>query len=144
MMAIVRHWGKFLITLMITIIVVLFYSFLMMTYFQDQVSGNFESDICEDYVACFLNSINFGLRLGGGISDPFYLQPDPEKYGYWGRFFIDITFFFIVKMVLLNLIAGIIIDTFSELRDELNEREKDAKTVCFICGLTKWQVEKKG
>jgi inositol 1,4,5-triphosphate receptor type 1 len=47
-------------------------------------------------------------------------------------------------MVFLNLIAGIIIDTFGELRDELNDRDKDAKTVCFICGLTKWQVEKKG
>jgi|266.fasta.fasta_contig_21_6118322_length_611_multi_3_in_0_out_0_1 inositol 1,4,5-triphosphate receptor type 1 len=47
-------------------------------------------------------------------------------------------------MVFLNLIAGIIIDTFGELRDELNMRDKDSKTVCFICGLTKWQVEKKG
>lgn len=46
MMAIVRHWGKFLITLLITIIVVLFYSFLMMTYFSGQVSGNFEANIC--------------------------------------------------------------------------------------------------
>ena len=67
-----------------------------------------------------MNSINFGLRFGGGISDPFYLSADPNKDGFWGRFFIDVTFFFIVKMVLLNLIAGIIIDTFSQLRDELN------------------------
>lgn len=102
------------------------------------MNEDFESDLCKDYVGCFLNSINFGLRLGGGISDPFFLQADPNVQGYWGRFFIDVTFFFIVKMVFLNLIAGIIIDTFSELRDELNTREKDSKTVCFICGLTKW------
>lgn len=129
---------------MITIIVVLFYSFLMMTYYKNQISESFDKNTCQDYVGCFLNSINFGLRLGGGISDPFFLQADPNQEGYWGRFLIDISFFFIVKMVFLNLIAGIIIDTFGELRDELNMRDKDSKTVCFICGLTKWQVEKKG
>jgi hypothetical protein len=73
MMSIVRHWGKFLITLMITIIVVLFYSFLMMTYYKNQISESFDKNTCQDYVGCFLNSINFGLRLGGGISDPFFL-----------------------------------------------------------------------
>lgn len=41
-------------------------------------------------------------------------------------------------MVLLNLISGIIIDTFGELRDEMNERSIDKNTICFICGLTKW------
>jgi hypothetical protein len=35
MMSIVRHWSKFLVTLMITIIVVLFYSFLMMSYYSN-------------------------------------------------------------------------------------------------------------
>ena len=33
MMSIVRHWGKFMITLLITIIVILFYSFLIMSHF---------------------------------------------------------------------------------------------------------------
>lgn len=41
-------------------------------------------------------------------------------------------------MVFLNLIAGIIIDTFGDMRDEMNMRDKDAKTICFICGLSKW------
>lgn len=57
--------------------------------------------------------MNFGLRFGGGISDAYFLLPDPKAEFYWGRFFLDITFFFLVKMVFLNLISGIIIDTFS-------------------------------
>lgn len=100
--------------------------------------------MCADYVSCFLNSINVGLRLGGGLGDAFTLQADPNSDVYWGRFFVDVTFFVIVRLIFLNLIAGIIIDTFSDLRDELTNRDQDARTVCFICGLTKWQIEKKG
>lgn len=59
------------------------------------------------------------MKLGGGISDPLVLVADPNTGEFWGRFFFDISFFFIVKMFLLNVIAGIIIDAFSELRDEL-------------------------
>ena len=132
-------------TLLITIFVILFYSFLMMSYFNGQINDNdYDATTCEDYVGCFLNSVNFGLRLGGGIADPFNLMGDPNLGIFWGRFLVDITFFFIVKMVFLNLIAGIIIDTFGEMRDRMDEREKDAESVCFICGLSKWQVEKKG
>ena len=60
------------------------------------------------------------MKLGGGISDPLVLSANPNGGIFWGRFFFDISFFFIVKMVLLNVIAGIIIDAFNELRDELN------------------------
>lgn len=34
------------------------------------------------------------------------------------RFFYDITFFIIVSTIGLNVVFGIIVDTFSELRDE--------------------------
>ena len=34
------------------------------------------------------------------------------------RFFFDITFFIIVTTIGLNIVFGIIVDTFSELRDE--------------------------
>ena len=42
---------------------------------------------------------------------------DLLKFLYW--FFTDISFFIIIKLVALSLIAGIIIDAFSEMRDEL-------------------------
>ena len=34
------------------------------------------------------------------------------------RFFYDVTFFIIVTTIGLNIVFGIIVDTFSELRDE--------------------------
>ena len=38
------------------------------------------------------------------------------------RFFFDVTFFIIVTTIGLNIVFGIIVDTFSELRDEKVKR----------------------
>ena len=46
----------------------------------------------------------------------------------------------IVKMAFLNIIFGIIIDTFADLRDKRNTMEEDMKNVCYICGIERGQV----
>jgi len=37
------------------------------------------------------------------------------------RFFYDLTFFIIISVIWMNVIFGIIIDTFAELREDKNE-----------------------
>ena len=44
-------------------------------------------------------------------------------------------FFFVVIIIVLNLIFGVIIDTFADLRTEKNNKEEIIKNTCFICGL---------
>ncbi len=51
-------------------------------------------------------------------------------------------FFVIVVVIMLNMVFGIIIDTFRELRKETTETEYDISNVCFICGVEKDQLEK--
>ena len=43
-------------------------------------------------------------------------------------------FFFIVIIIVLNLIFGVIIDTFADLRAEKQQKEDILKNSCFICG----------
>ena len=45
-------------------------------------------------------------------------------------------------MIFLNIVSGIIIDTFSTLRDELTERNYDRKNICHICGMNRFSVQK--
>ena len=45
---------------------------------------------------------------------------DNNKYA--ERFFYDLTFFILIVIIWLNLIFGIIIDTFGTLREEKNLR----------------------
>jgi hypothetical protein len=42
-----------------------------------------------------------------------------------------------IRFVLLNVVRGITVDTFSELRELKIERLRDTKETCFICGIDK-------
>lgn len=69
-----------------------------------------------------------------------------ESYGavnrgkFFVRFVYDVTCFIIINIMLLNIIFGIIIDTFAVLRDEKNTIEDDKKNVCFVCSVHRQAV----
>ena len=69
------------------------------------------------------------------------MYQDPNDY--WKRFAFDLTFFFIVSIILLNLIFGIIIDAFADMRDSRNAIESEVKERCFICGMNRFEFETK-
>ena len=46
-------------------------------------------------------------------------------------------FFVLIVLVLGNVFLGIIVDTFSQLRDENYNKEYDKKNICFICQLNR-------
>ena len=39
---------------------------------------------------------------------------------------------------MINIVSGIIIDTFGSLREEENAKTSDIQDICFICGLEKY------
>lgn len=49
------------------------------------------------------------------------------------RVVYDLLFYFVVIIIVLNLIFGVIIDTFADLRSEKQKKEEVLKTTCFIC-----------
>lgn len=51
------------------------------------------------------------------------------------RVIYDMLFFFVVIIIVLNLIFGVIIDTFADLRNEKQQKEDILKNTCFICGM---------
>jgi hypothetical protein len=54
-----------------------------------------------------------------------------------GQWIFNFTFDLAIRFVLLNVIRGITVDTFSELRIAKILRLKDTLETCFICGLHK-------
>lgn len=56
------------------------------------------------------------------------------------RVIYDLLFFFMVIIIVLNLIFGVIIDTFADLRSEKQKKEEILKTTCFICGNDACQI----
>ena len=73
------------------------------------------------------------MRLGLPYGSPQnYVNFTIETY----RVINDIMFF-VVTMLILNILKGITIDTFVGLRKELEERLDDTSEKCFICGIDK-------
>lgn len=64
--------------------------------------------------------------------------PCPQESLFPARVVYDLLFFFIVIIIVLNLIFGVIIDTFADLRSEKQKKEEILKTTCFICGEAAW------
>lgn len=81
--------------------------------------------MCSNYAHCFLTMMGFGLRSGGGIGEKtFYPYYQVDKTDYIVRFINDFSFFALVSTIYLNILFGILIDSFSELREQKDKISK--------------------
>jgi hypothetical protein len=70
-------------------------------------------------------------------------SPHTNPRLYWGRYFFDFTFFVIFNVLFLQIIFGIILDTFGELRDERTALIKEIEGKCFVCSLMRNEIDSK-
>ncbi|XP_060537009.1 inositol 1,4,5-trisphosphate receptor isoform X3 [Cylas formicarius] len=97
---------------------------------------------CDSLRMCIVTTLNQGLRNGGGIGD-ILRAPSSEEPLFVPRVVYDLLFFFVVIIIVLNLIFGVIIDTFADLRSEKQQKELILKNTCFICGLNRSAFDNK-
>eukprot|EP00051_Salpingoeca_urceolata_P021920 m.350531 g.350531 ORF g.350531 m.350531 type:complete len:2826 (+) comp19889_c0_seq3:203-8680(+) len=105
-------------------------SFAFLRHTFDEAEGAF----CQTAFQCFVTSVKFGLMSGGGLGEALPSQ----TYGFEEpgvRVLFDLSFFIIINIVALNVVFGIIVDTFSELRDEKFQASENMANQCFICSL---------
>lgn len=129
-------------------ILIFFYSIMGFYFFIEEFEMDLENgergNICDNLLECWITYFNLGVRSGGGIGD--LLGPKPFSYDkgiYWIRFFTDLIFFITVILLLLNMINGVIVSTFSQIREESNNKEEDIKNKCFICNIDRTELEKR-
>ncbi|XP_053593161.1 inositol 1,4,5-trisphosphate receptor isoform X1 [Microplitis demolitor] len=106
------------------------------------VGGEMKERACDSLVMCIVTTMNQGLRNGGGIGD-ILRAPSSTEPLFVARVVYDLLFFFIVIIIVLNLIFGVIIDTFADLRSEKQQKELILKNTCFICGLNRSAFDNK-
>ncbi|GMH59256.1 hypothetical protein TrRE_jg3548 [Triparma retinervis] len=124
---------------------IIIYTFSLIAFFFFHSSGammNNDQGVneCHDMISCLKSFVRNGLLYGGGIGDfingDLGNSPDlDDDLGYWSRLMFDLSFFIIVIVLLLNIIFGIILDTFSSLREAQNTKIELKSSQCFICGL---------
>lgn len=72
-----------------------------------------------------------------------FRAPSSDEPLFTARVIYDLLFFFIVIIIVLNLIFGVIIDTFADLRSEKQQKELILKNTCFICGINRSAFDNK-
>ena len=81
------------------------------------------NDYCKTLLSCSVYMVNLGLRSGGGIADNHELY-DYENDKFASKTAFDLAFFIFINIIALNIVFGIIIDTFGEMRGAIAERGK--------------------
>ena len=144
--AIKLKFEQLLTALIFVFIITYVYAIIAFYFLNDQFVrkvGNNEVAECSSLVYCFFTNLNYGIRVTAGIGDilprrSFFRLPDI----YMQRFFFDVIYFALVVVIMLNIVFGIIIDTFRALRIKDQYTEFDINNVCFICGVKREELEK--
>ncbi|ORX85369.1 hypothetical protein K493DRAFT_341790 [Basidiobolus meristosporus CBS 931.73] len=131
-------------TVLLGVIIIYVYSVVGFVYFRHSFDSE-QGLYCDTLFDCFITVLAYGIRAGGGLGD-ILQAPVHGDNSYAYRIVLDLSFFLIVIIFLLNVIFGIIFDTFGSLRDERSSIQNDMKSVCFICNIsaTEFQRHAKG
>ena len=104
--------------------------------------GNKIDNFCQNLLECTINIFNHGVRSGGGVGDLLEAKSYDEKGLYFLRFTSDFLFYIVVILFLLNIVNSIIVNTFTQIREDSNQKEEDMKNRCFVCNISRIEFQK--
>ena len=94
-------------------------------------------------IQCSITYFNLGVRSGGGIGDILTMRSFSNVDLYTARYISDMIFYITVVLLLLNMVNGVIVTTFSQIRQERETKEEDKENKCFICSINRVEFEKR-
>ena len=99
------------------------YFFFLRDFFLDSIYPAPE-DQCSNPLQCFLWVFAMAPRSSGSVGDLMRRQSysDENRTKYFIRWVYDLMVFVVINIICMNIVFGIILDTFKELR---NQRKSD-------------------
>ena len=139
--AIKNPYKELVLTFILWIILIYYFAIFAYAFFRDDFP--YEQD-CNSLIRCVAVIFYENNRMDNGISG--YLRKRQEiVFGhnpFTGRFWYDELFNLILKILIIQMISGIIIDNFAVLREEEVEMISDMKNICTICSLKREAIVK--
>lgn len=108
---------------------------------QDQIEGRAPYQ-CQRLFQCFLMSLDQGFKSDGGLGG--YLRPNIPggSARSYARLAFDLFYNIVLIIMLLNIVFGVIIDTFASLRTADKEKMMDMQNRCFICSIDAYTFDR--
>ena len=103
-----------IVTLLLICLICYCYSIIGFVFFHDHFYSDSKPS-CTNLLECTVMVLNYGLRSPGGIGDVLTTVAWGNSL-FWWRFLYDLSFYVIILVMLLNVILGIVVDTFVEIR----------------------------
>eukprot|EP01015_Nassula_variabilis_P018871 TRINITY_DN311_c0_g3_i5.p1 TRINITY_DN311_c0_g3~~TRINITY_DN311_c0_g3_i5.p1 ORF type:complete len:368 (+),score=50.02 TRINITY_DN311_c0_g3_i5:67-1170(+) len=145
-------------TFILFLIAIIIYATLAYYLYFEDVHG-----YCDTLWVCMVRFMDQSFKQNAGIGsyidvlDGTYQEKNPEDKGgvalfgetqntpeiRWGRVLYDFTSFFIPVVIIIQIVTGVIADTFEVLRNEEEERTNDMNNVCYICGFDRDFIQEK-
>ena len=141
LMAIKKPFKELILTFLLWLILIYIFTLIAYTFFVDQF--NIISE-CQSVFKCFATIFYQTNKNDNGIGD-YLISIDlsaTNRNPVPARFWFDQLYNLIIKILIIQMIAGIIIDNFAQLRNEETEMLNDMKNICSICGQKRNEIEK--
>lgn len=143
LISVVRAKRPLFFTLCFLILMMLTFSFFMFELFSDIVAYHPRHELCSTLWDCTIAFVTTGPRLSGGIGDLLRAY-DPDNSGTykWETVMLfSFCIFLMINLMGLNLLLGIIIDSFAKVRTIRDAKDWDNENLCFICGINRRKFE---
>ena len=137
--ALTKNGAALLLVATFVLVVTFIYGVIAMAFFQADYVDN--ETQCYDLISCWV-TMTYVLRRGD-LTEAALARPAYDPLYYWQLFF-SFSYWLLVVTIFLNLLFGIIVDTFGELRSAASERDAHAANICFICGIERTTFDRNG
>jgi len=128
--------------IILTIEVIYVFSIFSLLYFQDKYNAE-NGSYCTTLLQCWISNLFHGFPSDGGIFE--FLEPftwnSPRR---WGWIAWSVLFYFIIGVIILNVILASIVDTFGQLREKRKQAKNELNSSCFICSIDRDQFQQNG
>ncbi|CAD8049274.1 unnamed protein product [Paramecium sonneborni] len=122
---------QLLVVAFLGVLFVFAFSVISFSVYFDDIYQEEQTETCDSLITCMITLITSGV-IGNSM-----INWDPLK------FFFDMLFTVFFGLLFTNIVQGIMIDTFAELRDQRQKIEEDIKNRCFICAAQRGELENK-
>jgi len=145
--SVTEHGRSIMVTAFFGGIVTYFFSILALLTLQTEGDRTFyneddDVDFCQNLLQCTANVMTVGLRKSD-IGEIMNDRRGEDPLFAW-QLIYSFLFWALIIIILLNIIFGIIIDTFGELRTAHLAIKQNMENTCFICRSDRFILDVKG